>query len=521
MPNITRGDRMDGLVRYLVGPGRENEHTEPHLVAGSPSIMAWFDDAELSEEAALQIAKELDHPYRTYGTEPHGGHVWHCSLSLKAEEGQLGDERWAEIAEAFMERMGFLDEGKAPVRWVGIHHGLSKAGNDHIHLAVELVREDGTKASTWNDQPRAQAAARAIEQQFGLQVVEGRGIGMGERGRKPRDVPHPGKGQPRPQVAETPRERLERVVRAVASTSETEAEFVRGARAAGLLARPRFATGTQDVVVGYSVAQRPPRGEKPLWFGGGKLARDLTLPRLREGWPDTPQHASDAVREWQAAWRNKRPTVRVRDHRPRMDPEVWTRYAEEVSGLREQLRTVSPGDVGTWSAVAHQLAGAFSAWSLAAEGDRPGPLASTASTLARTAQVRRGFDDQGARDQWGPSIRGLSLILASAAKGGRGPVGMAVLLRQLANTAKALHDAHLAAGREQEARRIATAVLTDLEQVRQSLPSPQLRQLADQRATEAGQVVGGGRPRTPGSPVPEHLQAHRPTQRTGGQDHGR
>jgi hypothetical protein len=80
--------------------------------------------------------------------------------------------------------------------------------------------------------------------------------------------------------------------------------------------------------------------------------------------------------------------------------------------------------------VAHQLSGAFAAWSLAAEGDRPGPLASTASTIARSAQVRRGDDDRArAGDDWGPSLRGASLLLASAARGGPGPVGMAVLVR--------------------------------------------------------------------------------------------
>lgn len=33
MPNVVRGDRMGGLMVYLAGPGRSNEHTEPHMVA--------------------------------------------------------------------------------------------------------------------------------------------------------------------------------------------------------------------------------------------------------------------------------------------------------------------------------------------------------------------------------------------------------------------------------------------------------------------------------------------------------
>lgn len=524
MPNISRGERMDGLIRYLLGPGRRNEHTDPHLVTGSPSIMAWFDQDRLSEVDALPIAKLLDQPYRAFGVEPHGGHVWHCSLSVKAEEGELGDERWAEIGDAFMREMGFLADGKAPVRWVAIHHGQTVAGNDHIHLAVELVREDGTKASTWNDQPRAQAAARAIEQQFGLQQVEGRGIGMGERGRKPRAWEETKKAG----ASESYEERLERVTRAVASTSMTEAEFVRGMRAAGLLVRPYFEKGGQEIVAGWAVAARPPKGEKPQWRSGGRLARDLTLPALRDAhWPvsladpvTAAKDATEAAAEWRAAWRNKRTTTR--HSVPELDPAEQQRHTENVAWLRERLRHVPPGDVGTWSAVAHHLSGAFAAWSVAAEGDQPGPLARTAATLSRTAQVHRGWHDQEAHDLWGPSLRGVSLLLASAAKGGRGPVGVAVLLRQLANTAKALHDAHLAEDRAREAQAIAAAMVGDLKSVRAALPSPELRELADQRAAEGGQLVGGGRPRPVGSPVPEHLQAHRQTQRTtGGHDHGR
>ena len=52
------------------------------------------------------------------------------------------------IAEAFVAKMGFDDhEGtKAPTRWVAARHGLSAGGNDHVHLVVNLVREDGIKA---------------------------------------------------------------------------------------------------------------------------------------------------------------------------------------------------------------------------------------------------------------------------------------------------------------------------------------------------------------------------------------
>ena len=42
MPNVVRGDRMTGLMTYLVGPGRANEHTHPMVVAGDERITFQF-----------------------------------------------------------------------------------------------------------------------------------------------------------------------------------------------------------------------------------------------------------------------------------------------------------------------------------------------------------------------------------------------------------------------------------------------------------------------------------------------
>ncbi len=161
MPNITRGSGFARLMRYLAGPGRSNEHTEPHLVAWDPSIMAWQDDAELDRAAAEQIARALDEPRRMLGFDVPDGPVWHCSLSLRAEEGQPSDEQWTAIAHDFVEGMGLTGaQGRADCRWVAARHGLSTAGDDHIHVVVDLVRLKwrwgqraqagrSTSASTW------------------------------------------------------------------------------------------------------------------------------------------------------------------------------------------------------------------------------------------------------------------------------------------------------------------------------------------------------------------------------------
>lgn len=187
IPNVVRGDRMFGLMVYLVGPGRANEHTEPHLVAGDPAMLAWHDDAELSRDSALAIARHLDRPRTALEVDVKGGHVWHCSLSLRADEGVQTDEKWQEIANDFVRAMEFddPDSPKAPCRWVAVRHGLSKNGNDHVHIVVGLVREDGTKASIHNDHHRAQKASRALEVKHGLEPLESAKAERATRGYKP------------------------------------------------------------------------------------------------------------------------------------------------------------------------------------------------------------------------------------------------------------------------------------------------------------------------------------------------
>lgn len=536
IPNVVRGDRMGGLMVYLAGPGRQNEHTEPHLVAGDPAMMAWHDDNELSRDAALAVARHLDRPRRAYGVEVTGGHVWHCSLSLRADEGRITDEKWRQIAESFMSKMGFDDaEGtKGPMRWVAVHHGLSSGGNDHIHLVVDLVREDGTKASIHNDHFRAQTACRELESEYGLQELEGAQRGRASRGYDPAEREADARRRARGSFesarragaetrtwegldkaerdaliadhrhADQPRWTLARTVRACATAAGDEAEFVRRMRRQGVLVRARYAEGTQDVITGYSVALKPAPGERPIWYGGGHLARDLTLPRLRAEWPDTPEGAMNAAAEWTAARRGRRPVAPGREMRE-PDAALWRDVGRDLEQLREQLRSVPIGDRETWARVARQTSGAFAAWSARVE-ESPGPLAATADALARSAELRR----RPPRPERAPKVSasGAALLLMSAAKGGRGAVAQAALLRQLANLAKALYDMHRA---DQDARRAAEierAIRRELAAVSARLPDPGPVGHPDAGAAAvvrtARQAQTSSRP--PGSPVPNPIE---------------
>ncbi|WP_051722140.1 MULTISPECIES: hypothetical protein [Actinomycetes] len=385
IPNIETGAKMTGLVMYLAGPGRVNEHTNPHVVAASSAqlSMAGGVGMELSHDTALALAGELDMARLVFGTEvtrrdkgalaaaqerglrgsaaiaeaTKDENVWHCSLSLSPEETQafsagddatqsgLSDAKWQEIAEQFMAQMGFDNEGDAPARWVAIRHGLTKAGGDHIHIAASRVRDDGSFVKLWFPEPgedrprgdkwRAQNVCSILEEQHGLRITTGRAKSYPGKGTSPAQENIAARtGRAEPATAT-----LARRVRAIAGAAESEAEFVRLARAHGLLVRPRYQAGSKTEVVGYSVAlptaDYATRDGRPVWHGGGKLGNDLTLPRLRERWPapDVGSRA-DAASAWA---HNQRETINPTTAAVPVEAER-ARAGMSFKQAREQLR---------------------------------------------------------------------------------------------------------------------------------------------------------------------------------------
>jgi hypothetical protein len=105
-------------------------------VAGEAAIMVWYDDGVLDRDDAVAIAKHLDQPRKAFGVDirqkdfpwdpatkqrVENAHkpadVWHCPQSLRAEEGSLTDQQWGDIANDFVDAMGFTEaSGKAQCR---------------------------------------------------------------------------------------------------------------------------------------------------------------------------------------------------------------------------------------------------------------------------------------------------------------------------------------------------------------------------------------------------------------------
>ena len=511
IPNITKGDRPGGLMVYLAGPGKRNEHEEPHIVAGSDDIMAWHMDDELNRDSALEVAKTINDPHKQFGVDgPGGKHVWHCSLSLSVRDGVLSDDQWQDIAKDFMQAMDLddPDSPKSPVRWAAVRHGFSESGNDHIHIIASLVREDGTKASVHNDYQRAQDASRALEVKHGLEPLESKTAERSTRGYKHGELEAEAKRQARgahwyrkeklgedlPEWEELPgserrqlieeklgevrknpqRLDLGRSVRAAASASRTEDEFVRRLRAQNLHVRPRYASGTQDVITGYSVGQKTADGSKPVFYGGGQLGNDLRLSRLRQenGWSSTPEHASEAAAEWNAA-RRKQPITKAGRETVEPNLDDWKKQNQAISDLVKKLRDVPVSDTDTWATVARQTSGALSAWSKATE-PVPGDLARAADALSLSAQTKR--PTAPAPKLGGGALTDAAMLLTVASKGGQGTMAEAVMLRQLMKLSQAVYESAQQSKQAQLAQRMEADVRDRLTSVKDRLPTPQRKQ---------------------------------------------
>jgi hypothetical protein len=274
-----RGKRVEPLIRYLFGPGRREEHTDPHVVAG------WRHPAELEPPLRANGSRDfrklnglLNQPNAAMGSFALERPVWHCALRAAPTDKTLSDDEWAQIAHDVMNRTGLARYGEEDeaVRWIAVRHA-----DDHVHLVVMLARQDGRRPSVSNDRYRVRDACRAAERKYGL------------RSTSPADrtaPKYPSRAENekagRRGLDEAPRVTLRRAVSVAAASSVTVEEFFARLQAAGITVRQRYSTNNPGQVTGYAVALNGDvnKDGKPVWYSGGKLAADLTWPKLALHW---------------------------------------------------------------------------------------------------------------------------------------------------------------------------------------------------------------------------------------------
>lgn len=450
MPNVVRGGRMVGLMSYLVGPGRANEHTRPMVVAGDERVTFQFEvGVELSAHDAFEIGYILDQPRRAHGTqvtvpvkeydEASGGHVkvgerdahvWHCSLSLREDDRKVGAAEWGKIAQRFVEEMGFVDpDGAKSSRWVAVHHGASKSGNDHIHIAVQLVREDGTKASTHRDFKRAQDACAQLERGFGLAVVEGRGEDKtlaGYKGAEQARAARAGDSLPVPV-------QLRQKMRAALATAGTPLEYLHALQEAGVRVVPSFQKGSAHAVRGYKVAldgasYTTANGEH-VFASPSKLDASLSWPNVCARFGGKGQAEAEAyLRDLHGSAR--RPVEAGRAH-----PAGLSRPVHEVH-VRRLLEGTGELGPDTLANVYARLATEF-------EAGKDGPYGRLSERMARGQICPHG---------------GAYRVCQAARFGARGDRGWLALVNQANRLSRAMAGSHMSTSRPNLARDVLALV---------------------------------------------------------------
>ena len=275
---VLRGRNVRRLLYYLYSPGQANEHADPHLVAG------FGDPAELEPERCLggarsfrRLAGLLEQPLAALAGPGYDKPVWHCAVRAAPEDPLLSDAEWAQVAARVMHRTGLAPaDDELGVRWVAVRHAA-----DHIHIVATLARQDGTRPRIWNDYYRVREACQDTERRFRL-----RSTAPADRTAARRATRAETEQAARRGWAEPARVRLRREVCTAAAGAGSEREFFVRLRAAGVLVRERFSTVNPGEVTGYAVGLpgHTARDGGVVWYGGEKLAADLTLPKLRARW---------------------------------------------------------------------------------------------------------------------------------------------------------------------------------------------------------------------------------------------
>ncbi|ATU20619.1 relaxase [Bifidobacterium choerinum] len=374
IPNITRGSNPAGLIRYLFGPGRKNEHRDQHLVCASGDMLDAFDLSGRPTATYERVGRLLDRRYQRLRRDgrtcppdrsPGGKHnperedgkdrIWHCSLSIPAAHGALSDAQWEKIVVDYLTRMNIIDgPDDETASWIAVRHGLSANGNDHVHIAVQLARDDGW-INPYKDWRHAQRACRHLEKTDANleQITRRRPLDdvpyqyaqwrrwaewkarydwIEEHGAPWDDLDEDGRermirawdAQPEPvrrrrinhiAASTMPRMHVARLVEACAIASDTEDEFIRRVRREGLQIDPflRKGTGRDDFrspgqVTGYRITWRS-SNDWTERFNTKDLGDGFRLKTLRAHWRHDPHEDALAVLEWKAAMENRPPAI--------------------------------------------------------------------------------------------------------------------------------------------------------------------------------------------------------------------
>ncbi|WP_329581969.1 relaxase/mobilization nuclease domain-containing protein [Kitasatospora sp. NBC_01250] len=337
------GADTHGALKYLFGPGKANEHTDPHIVASWDGFTPDPGRVPQGERTATlaRLADALDLHVLQYGRKITK-HVYHRPVRADVSDRILSDEEWGTIARRILAAAGITPDGDPDgCRWIAVRHA-----DDHIHILATTVRADLTQARLHGDQYRVEDELTSIERQYGL-------LDLAETRTKEyrAAIPKRAKGSElhkakRLGLEETQRQSLRTAVRRALAGAADEEEFTARLADHGVLLGVRRAPSGD--VTGYTFALPNAEGGEPLWFSGSKLAADLTQPKIHARFTagiDQPAYPDPDQRTWPATGRHRASTVI--DHAlPALDHDQDTDRAAAAIGdgieILDALALTSP-----------------------------------------------------------------------------------------------------------------------------------------------------------------------------------
>jgi hypothetical protein len=144
-----------------------------------------------------------------------------------------------------------------------------------------LARQDGRRVRLDFERRRVRDACLAAEQRYGLERTA-----PGDRTAPRRPSRAESEKARRRGLEEAPRVTLRRLVCTAAAGAGSDEEFFARLAKAGVQARKRFSARDPGQVTGYAVSLPGDTAKDGglVWYGGGRLAADLTWPKLRQRW---------------------------------------------------------------------------------------------------------------------------------------------------------------------------------------------------------------------------------------------
>ena len=424
------GWRPAGLIAYLFGPGRHEEHRDPRVVASWDGAPGFHQPPKLP---AVRVGDEVIEPGEfDFDLRPLNATMeeWPRRAKLPVTTpppipaapadpaGQREVEYWSEWlrasgkrkppreapewvrwhrydpkAQRIVLRPGYVwhcpvrlapdDPTLTDAQWEMIAQrlmmatGLQQEGcrwiavrhaDDHIHLVATLVSErTGRRVYPRNDFAKLREACQQLEKELGLTRTPDIDW-TAARNPTRREV---GKAE-RIGRREPARVELRRVVSQAAAAAHDGGEFLRLLQQEGLVVRVQRTSDGQ--IRGYAVGLPTDvtAEGRPVLYSGSKLARDLTWPKLLERWASTPTHEPVPL-----------PRTETGHPTPAARRAVLAEAAEVVNRAAATLHAGHEDGDG----IAHAAGEVLATLSAAKEGREPGELSAVLDTFDRAART--------------------------------------------------------------------------------------------------------------------------------------